>query len=72
VAIFAQIPGLKPTLAMFLIPGVNATFVMKDALIGEYDGTKILVTLASLLVYATIAILAAGKIYSKESILFRD
>jgi sodium transport system permease protein len=72
VAIFAQIPGLKPTLAMFLIPGVNATFVMKDALIGEYDLTKILVTLGSLLVYATIAILAAGKIYSKESILFRD
>ncbi len=72
VAIFAQIPGLKPTLAMFLIPGVNATFVMKDALVGVYDGTKILVTLGSLVVYATIAILAAGKIFSKESILFRD
>ncbi len=72
VAIFAQIPGLKPTLAMFLIPGVNATFVMKDALVGEYDLAKILLTLGSLLVYATIAILAAGKIFSKESILFRD
>jgi sodium transport system permease protein len=72
VAIFAQIPGLRPTLGMFLIPGVNATFVMKDALIGTYDLTKILITLGSLLVYATIAILVAGKIYSKESILFRD
>ncbi len=72
VAIFAQIPGLKPTLVMFLIPGVNATFVMKDALVGTYDLMKIFVTLGSLLVYATIAILAAGKIFSKESILFRD
>jgi len=72
VAIFAQIPGLKPTLAMFLIPGVNATFVMKDALVGTYDLPKILLTLGSLVVYATIAILAAGKIFSKESILFRD
>jgi sodium transport system permease protein len=72
VAIFAQIPGLKPTLAMFLIPGVNATFVMKDALVGMYDLAKILLTLGSLVFYATIAILAAGKIFSKESILFRD
>lgn len=72
VAIFAQIPGLKPTLAMFLIPGVNATFVMKDALVGTYDVAKIVVTLVSLVVYATIALLAAGKIFSKESILFRD
>lgn len=72
VAIFAQIPGFQPTEAFFLIPGVNAVFVIKEVLINTYNGTHILLTVASLLVFAAIAIVAASKIYAKESVLFRS
>ena len=72
VAIFAQIPGLKPTLPMFLLPGVNGVFVIKEVIVGAFDTGHILVTIGSLLVYAVIAIIVASSIYSKEGILFRD
>ncbi len=72
VAIFAQIPGFQPSEAFFLIPGVNAVFVIKEVLINTYNGTHILLTVASLLVFAAIAIVAASKIYAKESVLFRS
>jgi sodium transport system permease protein len=72
VAIFAQIPGFKPSQAFFFIPGVNAVFVIKEVLINVYNSTHILYTVASLLVYAFIAIIVASRIYSKESILFRS
>lgn len=72
VAIFAQIPGFQPSEAFFLIPGVNAVFVIKEVLINTYNGTHILLTVVSLLVFAAIAIVAASKIYAKESVLFRS
>lgn len=72
VAIFAQIPGFKPSQAFFFIPGVNAVFVIKEVLINVYSSTHILYTVVSLLVYALISIIIASRIYSKESILFRS
>ena len=72
VAIFAQIPGFKPGLGMFLIPGVNAVFVFKEVLIKVFNPAHILITLVSLLIYSAIAIFVASRIYSKEGILFRD
>ena len=72
VAILGQLPGFKPTLPIFLIPGVNAVFVMKEVLIGVYDPWHIIITLASLCVFSIIAIVVASKLYAKESVLFRS
>lgn len=72
VAILGQLPGFKPATALFLVPGVNAVFVIKEVLLGTYDVTHILFTVGSLCVFAIIAIIVASKIYSKEGILFRD
>ncbi|MFA6908660.1 MAG: ABC transporter permease [Patescibacteria group bacterium] len=72
VAIFAQLPGFKPTDLYFIIPGVNAVFVIKEVILGTYDMTHIVITIISLLVYAGISMYVAGRIYSKESILFRS
>lgn len=72
VAILGQLPGFKPVAAFFLIPGVNAVFVIKEILLGVYNTNHILVTFASLIVYAAISIFVASRIYSKEGILFRD
>ncbi|MFH1236337.1 MAG: ABC transporter permease, partial [Parcubacteria group bacterium] len=72
VAILNSIPDFKPTEAFFTIPGVNAVFVMKELLLGVFDVGHILITTASLAVFAGVAIIVATKIYSKEGILFRD
>lgn len=72
VAILGQLPGFKPTDVFFVIPGVNAVFIMKEVLLGVFDSAHILITVGSLFVFATISIFVASKIYSKESVLFRD
>ncbi|XOU94645.1 MAG: ABC transporter permease [Candidatus Kerfeldbacteria bacterium] len=72
VAIANSLPGFKPTIYFFAIPGVNAVFVIKESLLGVYDFTHIMITIISLLIFAAISIVVASKIYSKEGILFRD
>lgn len=72
ISIANTIPGFKPTLGYFLIPGINAVFVMKEVLVGVYDPAHILTTIASLIVMAGLGIIVAARIYSQEGILFRD
>lgn len=72
VSIFSTIPGFKPPLALFFVPPINAVFVFKESLIGETNLAHVLVTLGSLVVASIISIYIATKIYSKESVLFRD
>lgn len=72
VAILNTLPDFKPVDAFFAIPGVNAIFVMKEVLLGDFNAPHILITIGSLLLFAAVSIVVAGKIYSKEGILFRD
>lgn len=72
VAILGQLPGFKPTDFFFVIPGVNAVFIMKEVLLGDFNAGHIAITILSLFVFAAISIFIAGKIYSKEGVLFRD
>jgi len=72
IAIVNSIPDFKPTEPLFIVPGVNAVFVVKELLLGVFDVTHILITIGSLLFFAVTAIVIATKIYSKEGILFRD
>ncbi|MBI5037827.1 MAG: ABC transporter permease [Candidatus Kerfeldbacteria bacterium] len=72
VGIANSLPSFQPSLIMFVIPGMNAVFVMKEVLLGIYDWPHIVVTLVSLLVFAGAGIIVASKIYSREGILFRD
>ncbi|MBU4339263.1 ABC transporter permease [Patescibacteria group bacterium] len=72
VVLVNSIPGFEPTLWYFAIPAVNATLLFKEVLMGTYDFGHIILTMGSLIIYSTIAILLAVKIYSKEGVLFRD
>lgn len=72
VSIFSSIPGFKPTLGLFFIPSVNAVFLFKESLLGVTDWLHIAVTIGSTIVMSIIAITLATKLYSRESILFRD
>lgn len=72
VVLVNSIPGFEPTFWYFAIPAVNAVLLFKEILIGTYDWGHILLTLGSLIIYSAVAIIIATKIYSKESVLFRD
>lgn len=66
------VPGFEPSLAYFAVPAVNAILLFKEVLMGVYNTEHIFLTLGSLIVYSAAAIFIATKIYSKESVLFRD
>ena len=72
VSILGSFPGFKPSAPYFFIPVVNAVLLFKENLMGVYDSWHIVVTLGSLLFFAVLSVIIAAKIYSKESILFRD
>jgi sodium transport system permease protein len=72
VSIFSSIPGFKPPLALFFIPSVNAVFLFKENLMGEFIASHIIITVASTILFAIAAIVIATKIFSRESVLFRD
>lgn len=72
ISIVSTIPGFKPPLLLFLAPGMNAVFVMKEVLLGVYDTGHILITAGSLFVFAALAIVISTYIYSREGVLFRD
>lgn len=64
--------GLKPALWLFAIPAVNAILLFKEILVGDYNFGHIAVTIVSLAGFSLLALFAASKIYSKESVLFKD
>ncbi|MFH1207579.1 MAG: ABC transporter permease [Patescibacteria group bacterium] len=72
VSIFSSIPGFKPPLALFFIPSVNAVFLFKENLMGEFIASHIIITAASTILAAAAAIYIATRIFSRESVLFRD
>lgn len=67
-----SIPDFKPDLWFFCLPAINAVLLFKEILLGVYDWGHILVTIASQAVYALVAILIASRIYSKETVLFKE
>lgn len=72
VSLFSYIPGFEPPLALFLVPSVNAVFLFKESLLGETNWLHIGLTVVSSLAGAAITIVIATKLFSKESVLFRD
>lgn len=72
VAAVASIPDLKPALAFFLIPALNAALVLKEALVGATDGLHVALTVASMLLFCLLAVCATVRIFSNEKVLLRS
>ncbi|MBU1149050.1 ABC transporter permease [Patescibacteria group bacterium] len=72
VSLLNSLPGFKPPLPFFYIPAVNAVMVFKEILMDQFISSHVIATFISLLVFSVVSIMVAAKIYSKESILFRD
>ena len=71
-AFMGGMPGFKLTSAMYLIPILNASQVIRTALLGEITRTPFLITLGANLVYAGIAAFVARKRFEDETVLFRS
>lgn len=64
--------GIKPDLWLFAVPALNAVLLFKEILMDDYIFSHIAITIISLAAFSLIALFAASKIYSKESVLFKD
>lgn len=64
--------GTEPDLWIFTLPAINAVALFKELLVGTYNYSHIIVTIASLSIFSLVALLAATRIYSKESVLFKN
>ena len=71
VAVINSIPGLKPPPGLFLIPGVNAVLLFKEALLGHTDPFHAAVTLLSLLVFASVAVAITVFMFTREQVLLK-
>ncbi|MBL7191404.1 ABC transporter permease [bacterium] len=70
-AMVSIIPGITPTPKLALIPVVNVSLMLKEALMGRYDLALITITIISSLVYAFITMFIAFKQFQREEVLFR-
>ena len=64
--------GMELAEPMFIIPILNNSFTFKELLVGTVHWGHIISTLASNIFIAFIALLAAAKLFTKESVLFRS
>jgi sodium transport system permease protein len=69
--IVSLLPGVEMSYRMALIPVVNASLILKDAISGTIQWNYVLVALASNVILAIAALVFCKKWFEKESILFR-
>ncbi|GAC1430584.1 MAG: ABC transporter permease [Chloroflexota bacterium] len=65
------IPTLRPATGLFLIPVISAVLVFKEALLGRMQLLHLLLSCASLAVFAAASVAAASYVFTRESVLFK-
>ncbi len=70
-AIFGLIPGVELTVATALIPIVNISLATKEIVAGTIEMPLLLITIFSLVVYATLSVLFCVKWFGKETNILR-
>lgn len=70
-AFVSLLPGVEMSYKMALIPVVNASLIMKDAISGSIEWNYVFVALLSNAVLAAASLVFCKKWFEKESILFR-
>lgn len=70
-AFVSLLPGVEMDYSMALIPVVNASLIMKDAISGSIEWNFVFVALLSNAVLAAATLVFCKKWFEKESILFR-
>ncbi|OGC96071.1 MAG: hypothetical protein A2W25_08535 [candidate division Zixibacteria bacterium RBG_16_53_22] len=66
------IPGIELNLILSVIPFVNISLCLKEAILGNFSPLHIAIIFASTAVYAAIAIFVAHRLFERESVLFSN
>ncbi len=69
--VVGMLPGIQLTPALALIPLFNICQLIKEIFQNEYSALTLAITLASNVLYAGIAFVAAVRIFQHEKVLFR-
>jgi sodium transport system permease protein len=69
-AMVSFIPGIELTPILALIPFVNVSLCIKEALMGNINPIIIMIIFASTAIYAAIAIFIAHRLFERETVLF--
>jgi sodium transport system permease protein len=64
--------GIELSGKMFLVPVLNSSFVFKEILMGKIYWSHIITTFSANMVIATLALLSATRLFTKEEVLFRS
>lgn len=70
-AITSMMPGVETQTRMALIPVVNVSLILRDALMGIYNPTLIALTFITSIAYAGIGIFITFRVFQKETVLLR-
>ncbi len=70
-AMFSMVMGAEAPITAALVPVLNASIIIKQALLSSYDFAFIGVALAASVAYAAAAVIFATRIFQKEGVLLK-
>jgi len=70
-AFVSFLPGIEMSYRMALIPIVNVSLIIKDAISGQVEWNYVITAFVSTIVLAALTLVAARKWFERESVLFR-
>jgi sodium transport system permease protein len=68
-AAITMLPGIRLTAGTTFVPVLNIALLIKSLLVGEAPADLVFLTLLSSLVYATLAVLLASRVFQQEQVL---
>lgn len=71
-AMMSMFLGAEVSRTMALVPVLNASLIIKQALLNSYDTAFILIALAASALYAAISVLFCTRLFQKESVLIKS
>jgi sodium transport system permease protein len=70
-AMMSMFLGAEVSRTMALVPVLNASLIIKQALLNSYDTPFILIALGASVVYAGISVLFCTRLFQKEAVLIK-
>jgi sodium transport system permease protein len=71
-AIITQLPGIEINEQLALIPAINVTLLMKSVLVGEARIDMMFLVTASTLLFTTLTLIIASKLFAQESVILGE
>ncbi|MCH2183301.1 MAG: ABC transporter permease subunit [Mariniblastus sp.] len=68
-AVLSLFPDIQMTVLLALVPLVNIILLGRDLVAGQFEGTLIMVTVVSTLLYGSLALGIAGRIFGSDAVL---